>query len=60
MTIGDGHDLKSPRFAGDEALEACYDNERILKRGDSGPAVKKVQQALIFLGIPIPENIKAC
>lgn len=55
MTIGDGHDLKSPRFAGNEVLEACYDNERVLKRGDSGPAVKKVQQALIFLGIPIPE-----
>ena len=25
MTIGDGHDLRSPRFAGDEVLEACYD-----------------------------------
>ena len=34
MTIGDGHDLKSPRFAGDEVLEACYDNERVpSKRG---------------------------
>ena len=55
MTIGDGHDLKSSRFAGDEVLEACYDNERVLRRGDSGPAVEKIQQALIFLGFPVPK-----
>lgn len=54
MTIGDGHDLKSSRFAGDEVLEACYDNERVLRRGDSGSSVKKVQEALILLGIPVP------
>jgi peptidoglycan hydrolase-like protein with peptidoglycan-binding domain len=54
MTIGDGHDLKSSRFAGDEVLEACYDNERILRRGDSGPAVEKIQRAVIFLGFPVP------
>jgi len=55
MTIGDGHDLKSPRFAGDEVLEGCYDKERVLQRGDSSSAVRKVQQALIFLGFPVPE-----
>jgi hypothetical protein len=55
MTIGDGHDLRSQRFAGDEVLEACYDNERSLQRGDSGSAVEKVQRALIFLGFPVPE-----
>ena len=54
MAIGDGQNLKSPRFAGDEVLEACYNNERILRKGDSGPAVQKIQQALIFLGFPIP------
>lgn len=54
MTIGDGHDLKSSRFAGDEVLEACYDRERVLQRGDSGSAVKKVQEALIILEIPVP------
>lgn len=54
MTIGDGHDLKSQRFAGDEVLEACYDNERALRRGDSGPAVEKIQEALIALGFPVP------
>ena len=56
MTIGDGHDLKSQRFAGDEVLEACYDNERVLRRGDSGSAVEKVQQALIVLGFPVPRS----
>src|SRR5664279_1427968 len=54
MIIGDGHDLKSQRFAGDEVLEACYDNERILERGDRGPAVEKIQRALMFLGVPVP------
>jgi len=55
MTIGDGHDLRSPRFAGDEILEACYDNERVIQRGDSGSAVREIQQALILLGFPVPE-----
>jgi peptidoglycan hydrolase-like protein with peptidoglycan-binding domain len=54
MTMGDGHDLKSQRFAGDEVLEACYDNERIIQRGDRGTAVEKIQRALIFLGFPVP------
>ncbi|WP_440945446.1 peptidoglycan-binding protein [Methanosarcina sp. T3] len=54
MTIGDSHDLKSQMFAGEEVLQACYDNERVLQRGDSGSAVKKVQEALIILGIPVP------
>ena len=53
MTIGNGHDLKSQRFTGDEVLEACYDNERVLHRGDSGPSVEKIQRALIFLGFPV-------
>lgn len=54
MTIGTGHDLKSQRFAGDEVLAACFDNERVLRRGESGPAVKKIQEALIALGFPVP------
>ena len=36
MTIGDGHDLKSQRFAGDEVLEACYDNKRVLPHDGLG------------------------
>jgi len=53
-TIGDGHDLSSPRFRLDPVLEACYDNERILKKGDSGEAVIKLQHALIDAGYLLP------
>lgn len=54
FTIGDGHDLSSPRFAGNHVLEACYDNERILQSGASGTAVTLIQQALIDAGFPLP------
>jgi len=53
-TIGDGHDLTSPRFAGDTVLEAVYDNERLLQNGNNGPAVRKLQQALVDSGFPLP------
>jgi hypothetical protein len=52
--IGDGHDLKSSRFAGDKVLEAVYDNERYLRNGDSGAAVQKVQEALIEKSFDLP------
>jgi hypothetical protein len=52
--IGDGHDLTSPRFAGDLVLEAVYDNERLLKSGDKGAAVRKLQQALVDAGFSLP------
>lgn len=52
--IGDGHDLQSPRFAGDPVLEACFDNEQLLRFGSRGPAVVKIQQALIDAGFPLP------
>ncbi len=53
--IGDNHDLASPRFAGDPILEACFDNERTLRQGASGPAVTAIQQALIDAGFPLPQ-----
>ena len=53
-TIGDGHDLRAARFAGDLVLEACFDDERLLQFGDSGPAVAKLQQALVDAGFPLP------
>lgn len=55
MTTGDGHNLKSPRFAGDPVLEACYDKKRYLRKGNRGPAVQKIQQALIDVGFPLPK-----
>ena len=42
--------LTSPRFAGDETLEACYENRARLGVGAHGEPVRKVQQALIDLG----------
>ena len=53
-TIGDGHDLRAARFAGDVVLEACFDDERLLAFGSRGPAVEKIQQALIDAGHPLP------
>ncbi|HKI88206.1 MAG TPA: DUF4157 domain-containing protein, partial [Draconibacterium sp.] len=50
MTIGDNHDLASTRFTGNLVLEACYDNERTLHVGSSGPAVSLIQQALVDSG----------
>jgi len=58
--IGDGHDLTSSRFSGNEILEGCYDGEKAqyLRYGSNGEAVKKVQQALIDLGYPLPISTK--
>ena len=50
-----GHDLKSERFAGDPVLEACFDGLRLLKLGDSGEAVSKIQLALMDAGFPLPQ-----
>ena len=55
FTIGDNHDLNSPRFSGDPVLEACLDNERVLQQGSSGTAVTLIQQALIDAGFPLPQ-----
>ena len=45
--------LKSPRFAGDPVLERCLAKKDKLKIGSKGPAVEKVQKALIDLQIPL-------
>ncbi len=55
FTIGDGNDLESDRFMGNEILEACFDGERTLGFGSSGEAVTKVQQALVDAGFPLPQ-----
>ena len=52
-TIGDGHDLTASRFAGDAKLEACFDDEARLTKGDKGDSVIKVQQALIDQGFDL-------
>jgi peptidoglycan hydrolase-like protein with peptidoglycan-binding domain len=53
-TIGDGHDLVSPRFSGDPQLEAAFDNEQMVRQGQNGEHVRKIQQALIDLGFQLP------
>ena len=53
-TIGDGHDLASPRFALDPVLEACFDNERVLEFGAVGPSVATIQHALVEGGFLLP------
>ena len=46
--------LTNPRFAGDPVLEACLAGEHRMMAPETGPAVAKVQQALIDLGFPLP------
>ena len=55
-TIGDGHDLTSPRFAGDTKLEAAYDDETLLSRArDSrGTPVRLIQESLLDMGYSLP------
>ena len=46
--------LTNPRFAGDPVLEACLAGEHRMMAPETGPAVAKVQQALIDLGFALP------
>ena len=46
--------LTNPRFAGDPVLEACLAGHHRMMAPESGPAVAKVQQALIDLGFSLP------
>ena len=46
--------LKSSRFAGDVILEACLTGAVKLRKGSVGPAVSKVQKALVDLNFPLP------
>jgi peptidoglycan hydrolase-like protein with peptidoglycan-binding domain len=53
-TMGDGHDLSSPRFAGDRRLEAAFDDEILIRVPSQGNHVRKIQQALVDFGFPLP------
>lgn len=46
--------LKSPRFANDPRLQRAAENNPPMGWGESGEPVRKVQQALIDLGFPLP------
>jgi peptidoglycan hydrolase-like protein with peptidoglycan-binding domain len=55
-TIGDGHDLTATRFAGNVVLEAVFDDERVLQKGDKGTAVRLVQESLLAQGYALPAH----
>lgn len=48
--------LRSTRFAGDSVLEGCLNGTAKLKAGARGPAVAKIQQALLELGEKLPRS----
>ncbi|MEM7186589.1 MAG: DUF4157 domain-containing protein [Bacteroidota bacterium] len=48
-------DLKSPRFRGDAILEEVLDGNRLLKHGETGDHVKRIQQALVDAGFTLPK-----
>ncbi|WP_278010214.1 eCIS core domain-containing protein [Flavobacterium gyeonganense] len=53
--MGDGHDLKSPRFSGEPKLESAFDDESYIQIGSQGQQVSKIQQALEDSGNPLPK-----
>ncbi len=46
--------LTNPRFAGDPVLEACLAGGHRMMAPETGPAVVKIQQALLDLGLALP------
>ncbi|MBW4528044.1 MAG: DUF4157 domain-containing protein [Phormidium tanganyikae FI6-MK23] len=53
-TLGNGHDLASPRFSKLLDLEAAYDDETIIREGSTGRSVQAIQQSLYDIGIRLP------
>jgi flagellar motor protein MotB len=50
--------LGSPKLAGNERLERAFDNSPALHIGESGPAVRLVQEVLVSDGFPMPASTK--
>jgi peptidoglycan hydrolase-like protein with peptidoglycan-binding domain len=57
-TLEKAKNLTSARYAGDTELEAAYDNSPALRKGRRSESVKKVQQALVDDGFPMPVSTK--
>ncbi len=57
LTPGDKHDLTAKQLSGDPILEKAFDNEALIGKfsNSTGSHVKKIQDALIQLGIELPE-----
>ena len=54
MSASGTRDLTAQRFKNDPVLEGVLDGKAFLRAGDRGSAVRKVQEALLDLGIPLP------
>ena len=52
---GDKHDLTSAQLSGNTKLEECFDREGKIGKPEKGDHVKKIQEALIQLGISLPK-----
>jgi len=50
--------LRSPRFKNNLRLQNAFNNNPPLKLGEIGLAVRIVQEALVFLGYPLPKSTK--
>ncbi|HZB46330.1 MAG TPA: peptidoglycan-binding domain-containing protein, partial [Pyrinomonadaceae bacterium] len=50
--------LESSKFAGNERLEKAFDKDPTLKKGESGEAVRLVQEGLVADGFPMPVSTK--
>jgi peptidoglycan hydrolase-like protein with peptidoglycan-binding domain len=48
------HNLTATRFIGNAVLEEVYDRKRSLRNGDSGVAVRLIQESLIAQGFSLP------
>jgi hypothetical protein len=54
--IGDGHDLRAPRFAGNVELEAAFDGELVISVSSNpkGTHVRLIQESLLAQGYTLP------
>ncbi len=50
--------LNSPRFKWNSRLQAAFRNSPVMRTGDSGHAVRLIQQSLIDLGYPMPITVQ--
>jgi hypothetical protein len=53
-TLGDGHDLTSPRFSKMLDLEAAFDGETVIASPKRSRGVQAIQQALRDIGFSLP------
>lgn len=54
LEAGPEKQFRSPRFQGDPVLADVLNGRRLLRPGSRGEAVRKMQQALLDLGYPLP------